>query len=102
MSQTLEVGLYEARWGSYRMVACIRVPEQKAGMVFPRSCGQLIRCHDDGTETSVLKCINTDGPGLIKSFVSYLEGHGHVALINGTKRDLADFLVFEPLKPVLH
>lgn len=102
MSQVLDVGLYEARWGSYRMVACIRKPEQKVGGLFQRSCGELIRCHDDGSETSVLKCINTDGPGLVKSFVSYLESHGHVALIGGQKRDLADFIVFEPVKPVLH
>lgn len=102
MSQALDVGLYEARWGSYRMIACIRKPEQKAGELFQRSCGELIRCHDDASETPVLKCINTDASGLIKSFVSYLESHGHVALIDGKKRDLADFLVFEPVQPVLH
>lgn len=92
--QTLDPGLYEATWGSYRMTACIR-----SGL---RSFGELIAIHDDRTETSVLKCINTDGPGLIRSFVEYMEEHGLVAVVNGEKRDLADFLVFEPVAPVLH
>jgi hypothetical protein len=96
--QLLDVGLYEAKWGSYRMMACIRAPrhEQK------RCCGELIVIHDDLTETSVLKCIDTDGPGLIRSFVEYMEKHGLVAVVNGEKRDLADFLVFEPVARVLH
>lgn len=100
--QDLGPGLYEAKWGSYRMVACIREPKRVLGFEVKRSCGELIVIHDDETETSVLKCIDTDGPGLIKSFVEYLEKHGVVAMVDGRRRDLADFLVFEPVAPVLH
>jgi hypothetical protein len=100
--QLLEPGLYEAKWGSYRMMACIRPPKRVLGYELKRSCGELIVVHDDLTETSVLQCINTDGPGLIRSFVDYMEKHGLVAVVNGEKRDLADFLVFEPVARVLH
>lgn len=92
--QTLALGLYEAKWGSYRMTACIRASK--------RSCGELIAIHDDLTETTVLKCTDTDGPGLIRLFVDYMEQHGLAAVVNGKKRDLADFLVFEPVARVLH
>jgi hypothetical protein len=100
--QTLDTGIYEAKWGSYRMKAYILPSKKVHGYEQKRCGGELIVIHDDGAETSVLKCINTDGPGLIRQFVDYMEKHGLVAVVNGEKRDLADFLVFEPVARVLH
>lgn len=99
--QTLALGIYEAKWGSYRMTACIRESKTIRGYELKGSYGELFAVHDDGTETTVLMCICTDGPGLIRSFVDYMEEHGLVAVVNGEKRDLADFLVFESVEPAL-
>lgn len=92
--QDLEPGLYEAEWGCYRMTAAIRDGH--------RCGGELVIVHDDKTETRVLACVDTDGPGLIKSFVEYLEQHLGVALIDGKKTSIEDFLVFKKLEKVLH
>jgi len=89
-----EPGLYEAQWGCYRMTACIREGR--------RSYGVLVVIHDDKTETRVLACLNTDGPGLLKQFVEYLEKHLGVAIIDGKKTSIADFLAFEKLERVIH
>jgi hypothetical protein len=88
--QAFEPGrLYEARWGNYRMVASFQDGR--------RCSGALFAVHDNKTQTMALMCARTDAAGVIKQFVAYLEGHGLGAVVDGEKRNLEDFLVFEKL-----
>ena len=89
--QKLEPGFYKAVWGHYSMNIC-HDGRRWHGEMFVKPQGKVHKVYD---------CERTTPEELIEFFGAQLEDRGCVAMVNGEKRRLADFLRFESAEPWL-